>query len=257
MRNLDRYFKDVGKSGLLTREQEVTLAQAIEVGDEQARAVMIKSNLRLAVSIAKHYQNRGCDLEDLIQEANIGLMKAVERFDWKKGFKFSTYASWWIRQSISRHISTHARTIRMPAHAASLLYKINLIQLEYAEEFGTQASNKELAELLEVSENMIELTVTAGRVTLSLQAELGGSDDAGGRLLQDVIPDTDIPDPSDVLDREKFIEAVKLALLDLTPREEKIIRLRFGLGEDLETGDVSITDEELLELDKRITRQEE
>ena len=144
----------------------------------------------------------------------------------------------------------------MPAHAASLLYKINLIQAEYAEEFGTQASNKELAELLEVSENMIELTVTAGRVTLSLQAELG-SDETGGRLLQDVIPDPDIADPSDILDREKFIEAVKLALCDLTPREEKIIRLRFGLGEDLETGDLSITEEELVELDKRSTTQKE
>ena len=121
---LNYYFKDVSRYDLLTREEEITLSQAIEKGDKLARDRMIQSNLRLAISIAKKYSKMGCPLEDLIQESNIGLMKAVDRFDWRRGFKFSTYASWWIKQSVSRHLTSHKSTVRVPAHASGLIWKI-------------------------------------------------------------------------------------------------------------------------------------
>ena len=136
--SIDAYFKQVGRSKLLTREEEVSLSKRIEKGDELARAKMIESNLRLAISIAKKYHKSGCSMEDLIQESNIGLMKAVEKFDWRRGFKFSTYASWWIKQSVRRHIASHRSAVRVPAHASSLIYKVNQVIKEYEEEFKQQ-----------------------------------------------------------------------------------------------------------------------
>ena len=128
--SIDSYFKDVGRHKLLSREEEVALSKRIEKGDQGARDIMIRSNLRLAISIAKKYHRSGCSLEDLIQESNIGLMKAVDRFDWRRGFKFSTYACWWIKQSVFRHISSNRSTVRIPTHASSLAWKIkNLINI--------------------------------------------------------------------------------------------------------------------------------
>ena len=148
---LDIYMKSAGKRPLLTREQEVELSKKIEAGDQFARQVMIESNLRLAISIAKKYYKSGCPMEDLIQESNIGLMKAVERFDWRRGFKFSTYASWWIRQSVSRYVSTQKNTVRVPSHAASLAIKIKKLIAEYEEEMGTRPTTEEMAEVLGVT----------------------------------------------------------------------------------------------------------
>ena len=154
--SLDPYFKNVGRKKLLTREEEVYLSQKIEKGDELARAHMIEANLRLAISIAKKYYYSGCNMDDLIQESNIGLMKAVEKFDWRRGFKFSTYASWWIRQSVCRYISSHKNTIKIPAHASSLSYKIKNLMSEYEDEFGHRPTIPEISEILGVTESMVK-----------------------------------------------------------------------------------------------------
>lgn len=251
MSALDHYFKNVGKHNLLTREEERSLAQRIEKGDDLARQHMVQANLRLAISIAKRYQNRGCSLEDLIQEANIGLIKAVERFEWRKGFKFSTYASWWIRQAVSRHVTSHSRTIRMPAHASGLMYKIIKLQKEYAREFDAQPTPEEIAEILDVSVDMVKTTMESGRPTISLSTPVGDAADST-RTLEEVIPDTDSFDPIEAIDHEKMVDIVREAMSSLSPREEKIVRLRFGLSED-DTDDEAfgISQDELAELDRR------
>jgi len=231
MNALNSYFKSVGRYKLLSREEEQEIAKKIEKGDKHAHSLMVQSNLRLAISIAKKYQNRGCSLEDLIQEANIGLIKAVDRFEWRKGFKFSTYASWWIRQAVSRHIASHSRTIRMPAHASGLMFKIMQLQKEYMEEFETAPTPEEIAEILGVSVDVVKTTMTSGRPTVSLDTPIG-DDSSGGRKLEDVIPDTKSFSPIEAIDREKMISAVRDALSSLSPREEKIVRLRFGITED-------------------------
>lgn len=252
---LDQYFRGVGKTSLLSREEEVTLAQRIENGDAVARQHMVEANLRLAISIAKKYQNRGCSLEDLIQEANIGLMKAVERFEWRKGFKFSTYASWWIKQAVSRHVSSNSRTIRVPAHASGLARKIRELQKEYSEEFGHTPSNEEIAEILEVSVSIIEAAISSTRGTISLHTEIGDGE-RGDKILQDIIPDPNAEDPVETMDRVKMVGIVRDALASLSPREEKIVRLRFGLDED-ETDHIQfgISEDELAELDKRASEE--
>lgn len=255
MGTLDQYFRGVGKTSLLSREEEVTLAQRIENGDAVARQHMVEANLRLAISIAKKYQNRGCSLEDLIQEANIGLMKAVERFEWRKGFKFSTYASWWIKQAVSRHVSSNSRTIRVPAHASGLARKIRELQKEYSEEFGHTPSNEEIAEILEVSVSIIEAAISSTRGTISLHTEIGDGE-RGDKILQDIIPDPNAEDPVETMDRVKMVGIVRDALASLSPREEKIVRLRFGLDED-ETDHIQfgISEDELAELDKRASEE--
>lgn len=256
MTTLMTYFKTAGKTTLLTREQEVDLAQRIEKGDEQARSQMVASNLRLAISIARKYQNKGIDLDDLIQEANIGLIKAVERFEWKRGFKFSTYASWWIKQSVTRHLASHARTIRLPAHASGLLARVAEVRREYAEEFGVQPTDAEVAEILGVSVSVIEASMTAGKVSLSLHTPIGSSDGSAPRLLKDIIPDDTIDDPGDVMDRVEMTERVRSALSTLTDREEKILRLRFGISEDSKSQDYPISKEEIEMLDVRLSNGE-
>lgn len=251
MGTLDNYFKGVGRTNLLTREEEVSLAQRIEKGDAEARSHMIEANLRLAISIAKKYQNRGCNLEDLIQEANIGLMKAVERFEWQRGFKFSTYASWWIRQAVSRHVSSHSRTIRVPAHASGLSYKIRQLQEEYMQEFDVSPTNEEIAEILNVSVDLVEAAISSGQATISLHTEVGDKE-KGGKTLQDVIPDPNADDPIETMDRQRMVGIVREALLTLTPREEKIVRLRFGVDEDdKDHNSFGISADELAELDRR------
>ncbi|MDB4337476.1 RNA polymerase sigma factor RpoD/SigA [bacterium] len=226
---LKMYFKDVGRSKLLTREEEVELSKRIEQGDAAARDRLIESNLRLAVSIAKKYQNFGCDLSDLIQESNIGLMKAVEKFDWRRGFRFSTYATWWIRQSVRRHVTANSSTIRIPSHARGLISKIRSTTKEYEEELGVLPTIQELAEILGVSETIVEDAMNAPTYTSSLSKPIG-KDESG--ILQDILPDHDAPSPDEMLDRVKITEAVRRGLKNLTAREEKIIRLRFGITEE-------------------------
>jgi len=232
---LSVFFKDVGKTNLLTREEEVALSKRIEKGDRVARDKMISANIRLAISIAKKYQNKGCPLEDLIQEANIGLMKAVDRFDWRRGFKFSTYGCWWIKQSVMRHIAAHSNSIRLPSHAKGMLWKMKKFTTEFEEEFGTSPSQEELAELLGVTLQTMKAIISAASTPLSLDKKMnfsGSSGSSEGRTLADMIPDNEAKDPSDVLDQEKIVQIVKGALGSLSDREEKILRLRFGITDD-------------------------
>ena len=228
---LDTYMKSAGKRPLLTREQEVELSKKIEKGDKEARKIMIESNLRLAISIAKRYYKSGCPMEDLIQESNIGLMKAVERFDWRKGFKFSTYASWWIRQSVSRYVSTQRNTVRIPSHAASLAYKVKNLIKEYEEELGIKPSVDEMAEVLGVTSSMIELSIESLKLNnvLSLDAIIGGEET--GRTLGESIEDEGAECIDAMLDNEKIRNAIITSLSRLSKREEQVLRLRFGISE--------------------------
>ncbi len=230
---ISAFFKEVGKTPLLTREEEVLLSQRIEQGDQAARKQMINANLRLAISIAKKYQNKGCPLEDLIQESSIGLMKAVDRFDWRRGFKFSTYACWWIKQAVRRHVASHSASIRLPSHAKGLLWKAKKMSDEYEEEFGVAPSTAELAELLGVTEDSLKSIRAAAVTPISIDAKIryrGGSE---GRTIGEMIPDDRDWDMGKDLDKEKIATLVRSAMGTLTEREEKIIRLRFGISEDV------------------------
>jgi RNA polymerase primary sigma factor len=230
---LSAYLKDVSKTRLLTKEEEVSLSQRIEKGDRAARDEMTRCNLRLAISIAKKHSRRGCNFEDLIQEANIGLMKAVDRFDWRRGFKFSTYACWWIKQSVNRHISMHRNTVRIPAHTSGLVWKIKCIVKEYETEFDQEPTPSEIADLLGVSLSMVEAAIQSMALQnmYSLDATVGA--DGEGRLFSEMISDESWVDPAQTLDQRKLMMSIKSCLKNLSEREEKILRLRFGISEDL------------------------
>lgn len=221
---------------LLSREEEVFLAKGIESGDRGARDKLIKSNMRLALSIAKKFQASGCDLDDLIQESSIGLMKAVDKFDWRRGFKFSTYATWWIRQSVMRHVNHSKGLIKVPTHALSLLQRINRERQAYWDEFGQMPTITELAALLGVSENLVKLSLDAASVNvivpIDTKVETGSRIDSGDqRTLAEILTDDDARSVESQLCEEQLVQAVKRALTRLTPREEKIMRLRFGIAE--------------------------
>ena len=229
---LQAYFTQVGKTKLLTREDEISLSQRIEKGDQRARDRMIRANLRLAISIAKKYQNRGCDLEDLIQESSIGLVKAVDRFDWRKGFKFSTYACWWIKQSVRRHIASHSSAIRLPSYAKSIMWKIKQTQTEYEEEFGCVPTREELADLLGVSLETLASVMRCSSTPVSLDKPLRYKSSDIGRTLAEIVPDDNYKLPDDVLDEQKVIKLVRESLASLSHREERIMRMRFGISEE-------------------------
>ena len=231
---LTRYFKEVSKYPLLTKAEEVMLAQRIEQGDELAREKMISSNLRLAISIAKKYHKSGCNMEDLIQESNIGLMRAIEKFDWRKGFKFSTYACWWIRQAVTRHVSMQKNTVRIPSHANSLSWKIKVMVDEYVEEFGTQPDNDEISTALGVSVNLIEAAKQSLKLRniISIDTPIGGDDSS--RTIKDIIPD-DSESIEDRMDNENLRDLIKASLKSLSKREEQVLRLRFGIDDIVDT----------------------
>jgi RNA polymerase primary sigma factor len=228
---LGRFFNEVGKHTLLTREEEISLAQRIEAGDKYARDKMVQSNLRLAVSIAKGYMNKGASFEDLIQESNIGLIKAVDRFDWRLGFKFSTYATWWIRQSVRRHVTHQSCNIRMPASANAFYYRAKMMIQDYTKEFCIPPSDKEVAEFMGVSLDKYLALMNTYRSTISLDSP-AISGEADGPRLHETLPDNDNVDPIAAMDREKIIAIVREALANLSPREEKVLRLRYGITEE-------------------------
>ncbi len=249
MGDLTEYFAEVGKHKLLTKEQEVQLSQRIEAGDRMARDQMISANLRLAISIAKKYQYSGCSLEDLIQESSLGLIKAVDRFDWRKGFKFSTYACWWIKQSVRKHIASNTSAIRLPTHARGLLWKMRTYAEEYEEEFGVAPTNEELADLLGVKPKTLASIIKSAKYTVSLDAKIGK--DGEGRSVAETIPDGK-ESIDTILDRQKLVTIVREALEALSPREEKVIRLRFGLGEEEDNHEkFPITKNQIQELEER------
>lgn len=256
MGSLDAFFKNVGKHSLLTREDEQMLAKAMEAGDKRARDRMVQSNLRLAISIARRYMNKGCDFEDLVQESNIGLIKAVDRFDWRRGVKFSTYATWWIKQSVRRLVTSQSSNIRMPASANAFYYRAKMMIREYTEEFGVPPTDAEAAEFMGVSVNTYSSLMNYYRGTVSLDAGAIPGDDDSPRI-GDMIPDTNHEEPGEALDREKIGEIVRAALSSLTPREEKVIRLRFGILEDpTDHENFPITLAEIEALDNRSNQQE-
>ncbi len=256
------YLKEIGKVALLTAEQEVTLARRIETGlaaaariaeleDEygeqaaipprellkqerivadglEAKQDVIEANLRLVVSIAKRYRNRGMAFLDLIQEGNLGLMRAVEKFDYTKGFKFSTYATWWIRQAITRAIADQARTIRIPVHMVETINKVVRLQRQMLQELGREPTIEEIGDRVEMTPSRVREILRINQDTVSLNEPMGDEDDFS---LSDVIEDQGAVVPADAAARALLNEAVKQALGELSEREQKVVRLRFGLDD--------------------------
>jgi RNA polymerase primary sigma factor len=226
---LGRYLKEIGKKSLLTREEEVKLSKLALKGNARARNELIQRNLRLAVSVAKKMHRKGTDLEDLIQEANIGLMKAVEKFDPSKGFRFSTYAHWWIRQAVGRHIQMHCRSIRIPSHAQGLSAKIYVAKKEYAEEFGCEPTDEELVEILGVTQNALEAAMNAPAFTVSLDTPKYRGDESGtiGSMIEDVWSES----PDEKITKSEIRSVILKSLKKLSKREQAVIRLRFGIND--------------------------
>lgn len=225
--SLQAYLDSIGQYPLLTAEEEVQLAKRIKRGDRAARERMTASNLRLVVKIAKEYNGYGLPLEDLISEGNIGLMRAVEKFDPKHGTKFSTYASWWIKQAVRRAIANQSKTIRVPVHVADKIQKMRRLGHRLAEELGREPDDAELAEELDLSESKVAQLRNAGLQPLSLDAAMGTDDDTA--TLAEIIGDQNAEDPSQRLTDDNMQETVLAALSVLNERELKIIALRFGL----------------------------
>ena len=239
---LQAYFSQVGKTKLLTRQDEIDLSQRIEKGDRRARDRMIRANLRLAISIAKKYQNRGCDLEDLIQESSIGLVKAVDRFDWRKGFKFSTYACWWIKQAVTRSLTANSTLLKVPSHTLSNARKIWQLKQEYQDEFGHEPTMDEICEALGLTEKHVRNAIESIKTKsiASIDQQIG---DEGNRTLGDVIPDNDAVNIEQILDNQLIRERIVKALGSLTKREELVLRMRFGIS------DISENDENVYEVE--------
>ncbi|HUB67271.1 MAG TPA: RNA polymerase sigma factor RpoD/SigA [Candidatus Methylacidiphilales bacterium] len=221
------YLREIGQTPLLTREEEVKLARRIKKGDQAARQQMIKANLRLVVKIAHDYASYGLPLLDLISEGNIGLMKAVERFDPKKGGKLSTYAAWWIKQSIKRALANQSKTIRLPVHLVDKIARMRRVAMQLAEEFGREPTDEELAEELNMTAAKIAQLRTAAIRPASLDAAVGQEED--GASLGDMIGDESAHTPSDMLSDKNMRAAVMNMLHVLDERELKIITMRFGL----------------------------
>lgn len=220
------YLKEIGRVPLLTPEEEIELAIKIAEGDVQAKKRLSEANLRLVVSIAKRYLGRGMQFLDLIQEGNLGLIKAVEKFDYTKGFKFSTYATWWIRQAITRAIADQARTIRIPVHMVETINKVKKVSTQILHEKGHEPSSEEIAEKLDISVEKVREIVRVAQEPVSLETPIGEEEDSH---LGDFIPDSDTPAPADEASHALLKEQLEEVLSTLTPREAKVLRLRFGL----------------------------
>ena len=220
------YLKEIGRVPLLSAEEEVELAIRMSEGDVAAKKRLSEANLRLVVSIAKRYVGRGMQCLDLIQEGNLGLIKAVEKFDHTKGFKFSTYATWWIRQAITRAIADQARTIRIPVHMVETINKVKKVNSQLLHENGHEPTNEQIAEKLEMPVEKVREIMRVAQEPVSLETPIGEEEDSH---LGDFIPDEDAPAPSDVASHTMLKEQLAEVLSTLTPREEKVLRLRFGL----------------------------
>ena len=220
------YLKEIGRVPLLSAEEEVELAIRMSEGDVAAKKRLSEANLRLVVSIAKRYVGRGMQFLDLIQGGNLGLIKAVEKFDHTKGFKFSTYATWWIRQAITRAIADQARTIRIPVHMVETINKVKKVNSQLLHENGHEPTNEQIAEKLEMPVEKVREIMRVAQEPVSLETPIGEEEDSH---LGDFIPDEDAPAPSDVASHTMLKEQLAEVLSTLTPREEKVLRLRFGL----------------------------
>ncbi len=220
------YLKEIGKVDLLSTEEEIELARRMAEGDEDAKTALAQANLRLVVSIAKRYVGRGMLFLDLIQEGNLGLLKAVEKFDQTKGFKFSTYATWWIRQAITRAIADQARTIRIPVHMVETINKVIRVSRQLLQELGHDPSPEEIAAEMDMDVVKVREILKIAQEPVSLETPIGEEEDSH---LGDFIPDDDAPEPAEaasfMLLREQLVDVLKT----LTPREEKVLKLRFGI----------------------------
>lgn len=220
------YLKDIGKVPLLTPDQEIELAKRMEEGDEAAKAKLAEANLRLVVSIAKRYVGRGMQFLDLIQEGNLGLMKAVEKFDYKKGFKFSTYATWWIRQAITRAIADQARTIRIPVHMVETINKHTRVARQLLQKLGREPTPAEIAEELGITEERVMEIQKIAQDPVSLETPIGEEEDSH---LGDFIEDHGVESPTERAETNILKEQIEQVLNTLTPREEMVLKLRYGL----------------------------
>ena len=220
------YLKDIGKIPLLTPERELELAQLAAAGDKKAKDELIRANLRLVVSIAKKHINKGMFLLDLIQEGNLGLMKAVEKFDHQKGFKFSTYATWWIRQAISRAIADQARTIRIPVHMVETIHKVSRTTRQLLQELGREPTTEEIAERMETTPDKIREILKIAQDPVSLETPVGEEEDSH---LGDFVEDNESPTPSETASYSLLREQLQNVLETLSQREAEVIRLRYGL----------------------------
>ena len=226
------YLKEIGKVPLLTADEEVEIAKKLESGTpeekEEAKRKLSEANLRLVVSIAKRYVGRGMLFLDLIQEGNLGLIKAVEKFDYRKGFKFSTYATWWIRQAITRAIADQARTIRIPVHMVETINKLIRVSRQLLQEYGREPTPEEIAKEMNISEAKVREIIKIAQEPVSLETPIGEEEDSH---LGDFIPDDDAPAPAEAASFALMKEQLLEVLDTLTPREEKVLRLRFGLDD--------------------------
>ena len=219
------YLKEIGRVPLLSNEEEQELSERMAQGDLKARKRLSEANLRLVVSIAKRYVGRGMQFLDLIQEGNLGLIKAVEKFDHTKGFKFSTYATWWIRQAITRAIADQARTIRIPVHMVETINKVKKVSSQLLHKNGHEPSAEEIAAELDMSVDKVREILRVSQEPVSLETPIGEEEDSH---LGDFIPDDDAPSPADAASHTLLREQLSGVLSTLTPREEKVLRLRFG-----------------------------
>ena len=220
------YLKEIGKVPLLTSDEEVELAKRMEKGDQAAKSKLAEANLRLVVSIAKRYVGRGMQLLDLIQEGNLGLMKAVEKFDYKKGYKFSTYATWWIRQAITRAIADQARTIRIPVHMVETINKLLRVSRQLLQELGREPTNEEIAEKMDIPVSRVREILKISQDPVSLETPIGEEEDSH---LGDFIKDENITSPADAAAFVLLKEQLNEVLYTLTEREQEVLKLRFGI----------------------------
>ena len=252
------YLKEIGRVPLLTAGQEMALAKAARAGDADARRALSEANLRLVVSIAKRYVGKGMSFLDLIQEGNLGLMKAVEKFDYRKGYKFSTYATWWIRQSITRAIADQARTIRIPVHMVETIHKVARVSRQLVQENGRDPSAEEIAKVMKMSPEKVREIMKIALDPVSLETPIGEEEDSH---LGDFIEDSDSPAPQDAVADVMLREQLNEVLHTLTPREEQVLKLRFGLDDGRtrtleEVGQVfNITRERIRQIEAKALRK--
>ena len=224
------YLREIGKIPLLTPEEEADLAQRIVKGDKKAKDKMVESNMRLVVSIAKRYGGRGLDFLDLIQEGNTGLLRAVEKFDPDKGFKFSTYATWWVRQAITRAIADQARTIRIPVHMVETINKVLRTTRKLTSELNREPTNEEIAKALDMEPEKVDYVMRIKQDIASLDASVGREGDDEDSVLGDFVEDEERDSPEESAANQILKEQLSEIIATLTDREQKIIRLRFGIG---------------------------
>lgn len=252
------YLKEIGKVPLLSPQEEQEYARRMSEGDEVARQKLTEANLRLVVSIAKRYVGRGMLFLDLIQEGNLGLIKAVEKFDFTKGFKFSTYATWWIRQAITRAIADQARTIRIPVHMVETINKLIRVSRQLLQELGREPTPEEIAKEMNMSLDKVREIMKIAQEPVSLETPIGEEEDSH---LGDFIPDDDAPAPSEAASFMLLKEQLMEVLSTLTPREEKVLRLRFGLVDGRQRtleevgGEFKVTRERIRQIEAKALRK--